>query len=52
VQATRERLLTVEGIPGARLTVAEGPAAASGGSAAPREATVEGRVDFAIMAGE
>jgi hypothetical protein len=54
VEATRECLLKVEGIPEARLTVlTEPPAAASTGTpaAAPPEAT-GGRVEFAIAPGE
>jgi hypothetical protein len=54
VEATRERLVTAEGIPAARLTGGEEiPAAAGPASAAPPpEAAAEGRVEFAIVAGE
>jgi Domain of Unknown Function (DUF748) len=54
VEATRERLVTVEGIPAARLTGGdEIPAAAGPASAAPPpDAAAEGRVEFAIVAGE
>jgi hypothetical protein len=45
VEATRERLLEAEGIPEARLTAPEG-------LPVPSEATGEGRVEFAIVAGE
>ena len=47
VDATRERLVTVEGIPGARLTAE----AAAGAPAPGREATGEGRVEFSISIG-
>jgi hypothetical protein len=54
VEATRERLLKVEGIPEARLTVlTEPPAAASTGTpAAPPPEATGGRVEFAIAPGE
>jgi hypothetical protein len=52
VEATRERLVTTEGIPPARLA---GPAP-PGGAASPAPATggtaSEGRVEFAVVAGE
>ena len=52
LQAARERLLTVEGIPEARLKVAEATATARPGSSPPPAAAEEGRVEFAIVAGE
>ena len=55
VEATRERLVTAEGIPAARLTVdQEVPAALStpASAAPPPEAAAEGRVEFAIVVGE
>ena len=51
VEATRERLLTAEGIPAARLTLGENPPPAAS-QATPPEAAGEGRVEFAIVAGE
>jgi hypothetical protein len=48
VETTRERLVTGEGIPAARLTVPEpGGAVAASGGAAP-----DGRVEFTVIAGE
>jgi hypothetical protein len=52
LQATRERLLTAEGIPEARLTVEATPPAVSPGPAPSPDAADEGRVEFAIVAGE
>ena len=52
VDATRERLVTVEGIPAARLTAGETTGAPSPGPAPGQEATGEGRVEFAVGAGE
>ena len=52
VDATRERLVTVEGIPAARLTVGETTGAPSPGPAPGQEATGEGRIEFAVGAGE
>jgi hypothetical protein len=48
VETTRERLVTGEGIPPARLTVPEtgGAVAASGGAA------TDGRIEFTVIAGE
>ena len=48
--ATRERLLAVEGIPAGRLTDAEATPSATTTPAAPSEA--EGRVEFTVTAGE
>jgi hypothetical protein len=47
IEATRERLVAAEGIPAARLTVTDAPAPAS-----PGEPSGEGRVEFAVVAGE
>jgi hypothetical protein len=55
IEATRERLVKVEGIPETRLTVDEAAPASvpSSASAAPGpEGTGEGRVEFAVVAGE
>lgn len=52
VDATRERLVTVEGIPAARLTAGETTGAPSPGPAPSQEATGEGRIEFAVGAGE
>jgi hypothetical protein len=50
VAATHERLVTAEGIPTARLS-AEGAGGETSSAPAP-PATGEGRVEFAIVAGE
>ena len=52
VDATCERLVTVEGIPAARLTVGETTGAPSPGPASGQEATGGGRIEFAVGAGE
>jgi hypothetical protein len=54
VETTRERLVTAEGIPAARLTGGEEILAAAGPASAapPPEAAAEGRVELAIVAGE
>ena len=55
VDATRERLITAEGIPAARVTDegVERPASSGAGPAAPTPAPdADGRVEFAIVAGE
>ena len=55
VDATRERLITAEGIPAARVTDegVERPASSGAGPAAPTPAPdAGGRVEFAIVAGE
>ena len=53
VEAARERLVAAEGIPEARLTIADPVApAASPGAEGPRPPTEGGRVEFAVVAGE
>jgi hypothetical protein len=52
LQAARERLLTVEGIPAARLVLAEGLPAPSPGPAPSPESMGDGRVEFAVVARE
>jgi hypothetical protein len=53
VDATRQRLVTVEGIPAARLTAGDTAGAPSPGPPAPGpKATGEGRVEFAVGVGE
>ncbi len=55
VEATRERLVKAEGIPETRLTVGEAtpaPAPSPAPAAPAPEGTGEGRVEFAVIAGE
>jgi hypothetical protein len=54
VEATRERLVTVEGIPEARLPVLAGPpvAASTDTPRVPSPEATGGRVEFALAAGE
>jgi hypothetical protein len=53
VEATRERLVAGEGIPAARLAVGDAtPTAAAAPAGARPDTAGEGRVEFAIVAGE
>ena len=52
VEATRERLVTAEGIPPARLTAPSDAGAAASPAPATDSAAGEGRVEFTVVAGE
>ena len=52
VEATRERLVTAEGIPPARLTAPSEAGAAASPAPATDAAAGEGRVEFTVVAGE